>query len=1750
MRLPRATRYDDILAGLMELLAHVLQEAPTDEARHVPFLEMGANSLTMMELVRAVEHRFGLKLSIRQLFTELTTAEALAAYLDQHLPPDTSAARVPSAPEATPIAAGDPAVSSPRMPPTPAMEPSSLPADTPPDLARLFAHQLHTTSQALTHIVTQQLAFLRERGISVDAASLTPAPSPASISPDGTAPLVRPDATPVSGAAAASALPFHAPRADEMRARGLTAQQQQHLEGLIARITRKTAESKRRTQHSRRVLADNRTSAGFRFTTKEMLYPIIGVSGRGAHVRDVDGNEYVDLAMGFGVNLFGHNPDFVIAALQEQMSKGIQVGPQSELAGEVAELFTDVTGMERAAFCNSGTEAVMTAMRLARTATGRHKIVTFEGSYHGHFDGTLGAAGGGPAEPHGVPMVSGVTPNLVADLVVLPYGEPASLEVIRARAPELAAVLVEPVQSRRPDFRPTEFLRELRQLTSELGIVLVFDEMITGFRIHQGGAQAWYGIRADLATYGKVVGGGMPIGVVAGSARVMDGIDGGYWEYGDASYPKAETTFFAGTFCKHPLAMAAARAVLTHLRTHGPDLQSRLNRRTDEFAATLNAFFADEALPIRIRHCGSMFRLVFQGNLDLLFYHLLDKGVYTWEGPTCFLSTAHTDDDLARVARAIEESVADLRQGGFLACKPAPQPQSFPLTDAQKQLWVLAQVSPAGSLAYNVYSGVHLTGPLLLPALRQAIQSVVDRHDALRATIDSQGDTQHIAPALPLNVLLIDCTAPTAPEQEARLREWLRTETATPFDLANGPLCRARIAQLATDRHVLVVAAHHLIVDGQSMNVLLRDVAAQYSATVQGQMSAQTPPMQLGTYVSELERLRETNAMDADAAFWQQEYADLIPVLDLPPDHPRPSVQRYQGQRHTLHIETELAEQVRTFSRQQGCTLFMTLFSAYTLLLHRLTGQDDLVVGVPVAGRATEESAGLVAYCTHLLPVRNRLTGSPSVLEYLAAVRDRLLAAYEHEGYPYAALLDALHPPRDDSRSPLVTVTFNLDRPAATPQLSGLATEWQALPIAFAPFEVSLNVTDTGSALVLECDYQTDLFDDTTILRWLDAYRLLLTHLVTAPREQVHRLPIMTDAERQRIVVDWNRTHADYPRQSIAGVFEDQVAAAPAAPAVIFETRRWTYGELNARANQFAHYLRERGVGEETLVGICVDRSVDLVVGLLGILKAGGAYVPLDPTYPVERLRGMIADTGLRVVLTQQSLRHALPLESGEVICVDADWPHIAASSAENAQSAAGPEHLAYVMFTSGSTGRPKGVEIRQKSVVRLVRNTNYASFDATDVILQFAPVSFDASTLEIWGALLNGGCVALMPPGLASLAEFETYLTRYGVTTLWLTAGLFHQIVDEQPTALSSLRQLLAGGDVLSVPHVLRCLGQERRGAVINGYGPTENTTFTCCWPMTAARDVGSTVPIGRPIANTQVYILDRRLQPVPAGVRGELYAGGDGLARGYTNRPELTAEVFLPNPFSDVPGARMYRTGDLARYLSDGRMEFLGRLDQQVKIRGFRVELEEIESTLREYPGVQTCVVVTHSAPTTDATLDAYLVPAQERTLDLQDLRAFLARALPDYMLPSTFTLLEALPLTANGKVDRRALPPPEQAVSGTPYQAPRTPVEAVLVDIWREVLGAEQVGVHDDFFEAGGHSLSATKVAARVRTIFRMELPLQQFFGTRTVAGLVEALIQAEPTPGHVERVARLHQQLAQMSPEELQSLLRQTKESPNE
>jgi len=791
-------------------------------------------------------------------------------------------------------------------------------------------------------------------------------------------------------------------------------------------------------------------------------------------------------------------------------------------------------------------------------------------------------------------------------------------------------------------------------------------------------------------------------------------------------------------------------------------------------------------------------------------------------------------------------------------------------------------------------------------------------------------------------------------------------------------------------------------------------------------------------------------------------------------------------------------------SREEGASLFMTLLAAFQTLLGRYSGQQDIAVGTPIAGRKRPQVEGLIGFFVNMLVLRADLSGNPTFRELLQRVREVALGAYANQDLPFERLVEELQPERNLSYNPLFQVSFALENaPAERARLGALRANFELLSTGTAKFDLAMEMTSGPDGLTAAVEYCTDLFGREMMQRLLDHFRVLLEGIVADPDQRIMALALLTDAERRQLLVEWNETTIDYPAgASIQELFEAQVRRTPEAVALEYEGQRLTYRELNARANQLAGYLGRHGVGPEVMVGICAQRSLEMVVGILGILKAGGAYVPLDPDYPASRLAFILEDTAAPVLLTQAKLRHRLPAYAGRTVSLDADWPQIARETEDEPKVRVGARNLAYVIYTSGSTGRPKGTCIEHRSVVRLVKSTNYVELGPQEVLLQFAPISFDASTLELWGSLLNGAKLVVCPAGLLSLEELGRLIQERRVTTLWLTAALFHQMVDSQIETLQGVRQLLAGGETLSVSHVRRMLEAVGNNRLINGYGPTENTTFTCCHVMTAQSRIEHTVPIGRPISNTRVYVLDSHRQPVPVGVYGELYIGGDGLAREHLHQPELTAQKFVPDPFSGEVGARLYRSGDVVRYRNDGCIEFLGRVDQQVKIRGYRIELGEIESVLSEHAAVGQAAVTMH-----DSSLIAYVVPA-DAEVDFAQLREYLRRRLPDYMLPRDFVRLERMPVTPNGKLDRKALPAPERAAAAE-YVAPDTPTEQALAELWQQILRIGRIGAKDNFFESGGHSLLAMQLVGGVRKRFGIELPLKHLFERPTLSGLAQAI-----------------------------------------
>jgi len=1727
--MPGPARKVSILSSLRTIVNRLTGIGPEKIRVDQPFLELGVDSLLLIQGSQSIRKRFGVEIPLRQMMEEGMTLDTLAEHIDRLLPLEelpTQASKSPARDFFLQDSGAEP--------PLPfeaagANGGRNGSASLGP-LERVMAQQLQ--------LMSQQLDLLRGGWAAGEGNGKAALPGNAAESLLASAHVCQPHRTAAANSGAAAADPGRTdPEAyvpyrpiDAGSTGGLTPHQQKHLDALIARYTERTKKSKQLNQIYRPVLADNRMSAGFRLLWKEMVYPIIGARSSGSMIWDVDGNEYVDLTMGFGTHLFGHSPRFILDALREQLDEGLQLGPQSNLAGEVAELIRDLTGVERVTFCNSGTEAVMAALRVARTVTGRTRIALFAGAYHGTFDGVLARQHSGGQQPVATPVAPGTPPGMVEDVVVLNYNSQESIDFLRAEAHNLAAVLVEPVQSRRPDVQPQAFLDQLRRLTAEAGTALIFDDVITGFRVHPAGAQGWFGIQADLVTYGKIAGGGMPVGVVAGKACFMDAIDGGMWQFDDESIPRALQTYYAGTFCKHPLAMAAARALLRRLKSEGPGLQQGLNRRASQFVASLNSYFKGDDVPIRVVHFGSLMRFAYprrQKLMDLLFYYLAEKGVYIWEGRNCFLSLAHTDEDLEFVVRAVKESVAEMRGGGFLldVTSASPEqrtdgqtvePRVMPLTEGQSQIWSMTQMGEDASCAYNESVTLHLRGWLSVTAIRGAFQEIINRHEALRTTFGPEGRDQQIQPPRAIDIPVADLSYLDPADRAAETARWLAREFRQPFNLTTAPLIRSRIVRLDEQTHLQLLTVHHIASDGASVGVLLAELSALYSAQRRGIPSGLPQPMQFKQYAELQAGQQQTAKRAANEDYWLKQFAGSVPTLELPTSGPRPAVQTYAGARETAKIDRSLSGELKRLSAQLNCTLFVTLLAGFKVLLQRLTAQRDIVVGVPAAGQASVGGENVVGYCVNLLPLRSQFDGARTFREYTAYLRDVMLDGFEHQDYSLGSLIKRLNLPQDLSRSPLVSVAFNLEYYGAVQSFDGLDVDIDLPPVAFTKFDMFLNITEKGGELKLDWEYKTSLFDAKTIRRWVSHFQTLLRSIAGNPDGRLSDLALLTKAEKHRLLQEWNDTKTNYPRdRTTHAMVEAQAEASPDAVAVVFADQHLTYGRLNRRANQLARQLQQIGVAPEAAVGICLERSPDLVIGLLAIMKAGGVYVPLEAEYPRERLRIMMRESRARVVLCQEWQEEMFATEGAIVLGLGLEWSKIRQQREDNADGGATADNLAYVMYTSGSTGGPKGACITHRSINRLVARTNYIQLKPSDNVAQVSNSSFDAATFEIWGALANGSKLVIITREISLLpGDFAEQLREQQITTLFLTTALFNELARQAPGAFSALSHLLFGGESVEPGWVREVLAKGSPGRLLHVYGPTEGATFSSWELVVTVEDGAVSVPIGKPLSNTRLYVLDENLEPVAVGVTGELYIGGDGLARGYLNRPGLTADRFVPDGAAEAKGGRLYRTGDLVRRRPGGQIEFIGRRDNQVKVRGFRIELEEVEAALGQHPAVNEAVVVAREQLGEGKRLVAYITADRDKRPGIDEIRRHLKERLPGYMLPSAFVILDELPLTPNGKVDRRALPNPRPTRPDLQdsYVAPRTEVERLLAEGWAQLLKVERVGIYDSFFELGGDSIRAIRIAARARQAGLRFSPMQ-IFQYPTIAELAVVSEQCE-------------------------------------
>ncbi|KEJ95561.1 amino acid adenylation domain-containing protein [Pseudosulfitobacter pseudonitzschiae] len=1659
-----------LVTEVLALLSDVSGEELTPDDAEATFLDLGFDSLFLGQVAQKLGAEYGLEVTFRELLAKYPTVAAVAGLLDETLPADVVEAPATVVEQA-------------------AIAPAPVVATTPPAVAPVGAVSdtaatsvMQAQIAAMQGLFSQQLATLSGAPAVVQQAPAQPvAPQPPAAPQAEVIPLPKPE--PAATVATKASTTFSIGRATNAGGGDLTAEQSAFVRDLAARYSAKSPKTKEYVETYRPTMADPRTAAGFRAEWKELVFPVVCDRSKGSRIWDIDGNEYIDLVSGFGQTAFGHTPDFVVEAITRQMERGFAIGPQSDMAGPIAERFARFVGHERAAFCNTGSEAVMAAMRVARTVTGRDRIVVFGNDYHGQFDEVLVKGKKSLNDPTALPLAPGIPRSSLSSMVVLPYDDQASLDWLTANITTIAAVIVEPVQSRHPDLRPREFVRSVRDITRDGGAAMVMDEVVTGFRVGPRGMQGVWDIAPDMATYGKVVGGGMPIGMLAGSKRFMDALDGGQWQFGDASVPEASPTFFAGTFVRHPLVLAAMEATMDHIDAHGPDLWERTADLTTETARRLNDILAARGLG-RVVESYSSWLVPQVTDLDpnaVLLYPLMRlAGVHVQVGYAFIFTTAHTQHDADTVVSAFENAVDTLRAVGILgngtsvpvalppvAAGAAPT-KGIPLTEAQREIWMTAQLGRTASCCFNESGSLELSGPLDLDALQTALDQVIARHDGLRMVFARSGETFDILDPYTLPLKLHDLSD----ADDAAVETLLAEDAATEIDIVTGPPLRAFVVRRTADKHLLVLNAHHIVCDGWSFNVIAQDLAAFYTQAVNGTPANLPDAPSFAKFATE-----KTSATSAPEtlAFWRDRFKDVPDLPELPTDRARPEIKSFAGATCTALISGEVMRAARKAGAAQGCTLFSTLFAALHITVARLTGSDDIVLGVPTGGQALLENQAMVGHCVNFLPIRVAQEPDMQTSAFLAQVGTTVMDAFDNQDYTYGTLVRDLDIPRSLNRLPLTEIQFNLERLSEGLEMGPLTVTMTPNAKRAVNFDLFFNVVERKDGLRVDVDYNTDVFDADTVMRWVGHLETVLGELAADTARPLAQLPITSRDEQVWLAETLNATQVPVTAVQTVHARVSQACTQHADRVAVEDSEgQHSYASIAAHSDAIAAALQAQGVKKGERVAVALPRSARCIAALLGVMKAGAAYVPIDQSQPAERLRMILKTADVSAILHDGT-------ETPDC-AKDLDLPTL---SLETMPTAGTPEPVetdgdtaAYVMFTSGSTGTPKGVEIGHAAVVNLLesmaRDTN---FDPESSLLAVTTIMFDISVLELFMPLICGGrTVIASHDDVLDGFRLVTRIKQGDISHMQATPTLWSMLLEAGFEPVEGLT-LLAGGEPLAQDLADKLTAG---GATLwNVYGPTETTIWSAAVRLAA----GDPVTIGGPIANTEMHVLGRNDMLLPVGAVGELNIGGIGLAHGYFQQPDLTQAAFRDVTLLGQP-RRLYKTGDMARRLADGRIEVLGRADAQVKLRGFRIELGEIESNLRALPEVSAAAVALRPSPRGGDQLVGYIVSKTGTELQAETLARALADKVPGYMVPSAWAFLSKLPSTANGKLDRRALPDPDTIADVTAlHTAPTTETERKIAQVWEHVLGLKTVSTSQTLFALGADSLTVFRIAARL-------------------------------------------------------------------
>lgn len=1630
--------------------------------------EVGFDSLMVLQLRRLIKEQYNLDIPTNNIFIDLQTIEALTRYIVNMIPPTDYSSDKDSI-EYTNLAEGKPITQY-------IQKPNLKPKDS--VLQGLFNKQLEIMEKQLQILAngiplvecceSEQLEFCKDKAKNIDNMNTK---------------LANIDHKSMNN--------------DFIEKVRLNKIQSDFVNDFIRKRVKKTKKSKEYAAKYKYGLVDWVTTLNFDENLKEITYPVVAENSEGAYFWDIDGNKYIDTCMSYGAAYFGHKPKFIIDTLRKQLDRGFVLGPQSSDVGEVANLIKELANVDRVAFSNTGTEAVMASIRAARAVSKRNKIVRFTNSFHGTFDGVLVEGDGENVQP----MSPGITQPMVQDTIVLTYGTDDSIEYIKSMSDQLAAVLVEPIQSRNPSVQPKEFLNELRTICTQHGIALIFDETLTGFRVRLGGAQEFFGIKADIATFGKLVAGGMPIGIITGKDKYLDIIDGGSWSYEDDSTPLTETIVYGGTYCKHPLSMATCKEVLQRLKTNGREYIENVSNLTNDFVQRSNDLFHNANAPIKILHFGSTFRFQSLASTDMqmlpfelnMFYHLLmDFGVYVWERRVCNFSTEHTKEDIDNIIKAFQYSIEALRSGGFSfktrdgsSNIKKMKHDRFALSAEERGVYVLSNLK-GGNEAYQIHLKFRVEGSLDYTKLKKCFNQIEKKHDMLRGCYRFENGmvVHNIVEQLEQDCMYVDLREEG---NESKFHEfWER-----PMHLKYAPLWRWALVTDHFGNDKLYLNFHHIIADGGSINVIMQDLSHAY---INEDFSNSSLPYH--DYVAKQNDYLKSDQFYIDKDWWLKQYPTLPSTLNLPQDEARLEINEFRGATTYFTIQEELFSQIKDYSFKSKSTVFTFLLAAWTSFLGRLSGQEDLCVGFPMDGRRIEDFTYTVGMFAKTIVVRVKPEFSIKFSEYLNEVKGICYEAYDHSNYPLDILIKDLNIPRDISRNPLFDVLFNYETDEK--RLIKLG-EAYLTPDEYYNFttqyELFLDIYERNNKLVCKLSYAVPLFKEERIKRWISSFILYINQVANGTDIVLSHYEMLSDLEKKQ-VFDWGcGIKLDIDGQTITNRLINIIQRQGEHPAIWFKGEEISFQSVEHKACLIAGQLEKAGAMPGDIIGIVLPRTPELLISIMAILKVGCAWLPMDITYPMERLHYMIENSSTKLIITDESLKKQLDFNTPLLIVNDCD-SEVMVHNFYNYR----PTDLAYVIYTSGSTGKPKGVQLEHGALINFVLgmakalNWPYGARTAC-----FTTPCFDIFILETllcWG---HGGCIVLAGDDETINPDMMKNVIINGRTDCLQLVPARLQLLgsnkENLKEILSNIKLLIVGGEAFP-KNMLPIIKTNNDLQIFNVYGPTE----TCVWSTSKKITDLDSINIGVPIANTTIYILDRNKVLLPPGEIGDLWIGGLGVARGYINNAELTDSVFNSDPYLSE---RMYKTGDLAKWVN-GELVFQGRNDGQVKIRGHRIEISEIEQTLLKHPKISNAVVIMQTLENYNQVLVTFFQPKLDTELDKNEIKKWLLERLPQYMVSDFFVKVSAIPQTQNGKIDRKSLTlsMDVEPINSEGSSNINDETENKILGAWKNVLGDISINIHDKFFDVGGNSFSIVLLQEELEKTFPDAVTVTDLFANPTV------------------------------------------------